>query len=39
MASTDGVRDLFAPPRVLAVDGGETGEFCFALPRNWATTR
>jgi hypothetical protein len=26
MASSDGVRDLFAPPRVLAADGGEPGE-------------
>jgi hypothetical protein len=26
MASSDGVRDPFAPPRVLAADGGEPGE-------------
>jgi hypothetical protein len=26
MASSDGVRDLFATPRVLAADGGEPGE-------------
>jgi hypothetical protein len=26
MASSDDVRDLFAPPRVLAADGGEPGE-------------
>ena len=26
MASTDGARELFAPPRVLAADGGEPGE-------------
>jgi len=26
MASSDGVRDLFAPPQVLAADGGEPGE-------------
>lgn len=26
MASSDDVRDLFAPPQVLAADGGEPGE-------------